>query len=198
TGFDKKGGKGELEEGSWRMSKSGGGRSSYCIRSSGTSSGFLMVGSNFCVGKKICCGNFRELRLGKNLYTNKHVTVKLETIKSLPVAILGVPVLRAAHSAEGVPQVYCFSGCRKYNAMVLELLGPSLEDLFDLCHHTFTLKMVPMDFTHLFDRSDFVFDYQYDWTGKPLPTPNSTVHTDLPSQPQLQDKGQLHSKSQAL
>ncbi|KAK2086915.1 hypothetical protein P7K49_032822 [Saguinus oedipus] len=62
--FDKKGGKGDTEEGR-RMSKAGGGRSSHGIRSSGTSSGVLMVGPNFRVGKKIGCGNFGELRLGE-------------------------------------------------------------------------------------------------------------------------------------
>jgi hypothetical protein len=31
----------------------------------GSSSGMLMVGPNFRVGKKIGCGNFGELRLGK-------------------------------------------------------------------------------------------------------------------------------------
>ena len=33
--------------------------------STGSSSGVLMVGPNFRVGKKIGCGNFGELRLGK-------------------------------------------------------------------------------------------------------------------------------------
>lgn len=33
-----------------------------------TGSGVLMVGPNFRVGKKIGCGNFGELRLGKNNY----------------------------------------------------------------------------------------------------------------------------------
>lgn len=44
-------------------------RSAHCSRPSGssTASGVLMVGPNFRVGKKIGCGNFGELRLGKNL-----------------------------------------------------------------------------------------------------------------------------------
>lgn len=42
----------------------------------------LMVGPNFRVGKKIGSGNFGELRLGKNMYNNEHVAIKLEPIKT--------------------------------------------------------------------------------------------------------------------
>lgn len=62
--FDKKGGKGETDEGR-KMAKAAS-RAGHSVRSAGAGSGVLMVGPNFRVGKKIGCGNFGELRLGES------------------------------------------------------------------------------------------------------------------------------------
>jgi hypothetical protein len=42
----------------------------------------LMVGPNFRVGKRIGAGNFGEIRLGKNLYNNEHVAIKLVSLRN--------------------------------------------------------------------------------------------------------------------
>ncbi|KAL9538840.1 bifunctional choline kinase/ethanolamine kinase cki1 [Mucor bainieri] len=104
-----------------------------------------IVGVHFKVGKKIGEGSFGIIYQGTNLLDNEQVAIKFEPRKS------DAPQLRDEYrtyqimaGTVGIPKAYYFGQEGLHNILVIDLLGPSLEDLFDLCGRTFSVKTVAM------------------------------------------------------
>jgi len=94
------------------------------------------------LGTKIGSGSFGEIFSGRNA-AGEEVAVKLEAVETRhPQLLYESRVYRSLVGAEGVPVVRWCGVEGDHNAMVMDLLGPSLEDLFNQCGRRFTLKTV--------------------------------------------------------
>ena len=63
---------------------------------------------------------------------------------------------RILQGGVGVPNVHWFGVEGDYNVMVIDLLGPSLEDLLNYCKRKFTLKTVLMLADQMLQRIEFI------------------------------------------
>lgn len=80
---------------------------------------------------------------GTNIISGEEIAIKLESVKAKhPQLEYEARVYKSLAGGVGIPFVRWFGTECDYNAMVLDLLGPSLEDLFNFCNRKFSLKTV--------------------------------------------------------
>ncbi|VEU20771.1 DEKNAAC101717 [Brettanomyces naardenensis] len=111
--------------------------------SSSSNGGGQVVGLHYKIGKKIGEGSFGVIFEGTNLINGIPVAIKFEPRKTEApqlrdeyrtyMHLIGVP---------GIPTAYYFGQEGLHNILVIDLLGPSLEDLFDWCGRKFSVKTV--------------------------------------------------------
>jgi len=110
-----------------------------------SSSGANIVGVHYRVGKKIGEGSFGVIFEGTNLLNSQTVAIKFEPRKAeAPQLRDECRSYRILAGCTGIPQIYHFGQEGLHNILVIDLLGPSLEDLFDLCGRKFSIKTVCM------------------------------------------------------
>jgi casein kinase 1 alpha len=101
--------------------------------------------SQYRLVRKIGSGSFGDIYLGINISSGEEVAVKLESIKARhPQLLYESKLYKILQGGAGIPHVRWFGQVREYNAMIMELLGPSLEDLFNFCTRRLTMKTVLM------------------------------------------------------
>ncbi|KDP40745.1 hypothetical protein JCGZ_24744 [Jatropha curcas] len=115
------------------------------------------VGNKFRLGRKIGSGSFGEIYLGTNIQTNEEVAIKLENVKTKhPQLLYESKLYKILQGGTGIPNVRWFGVEGDYNVLVMDLLGPSLEDLFNFCSRKLSLKTVLMLADQMINRVEFV------------------------------------------
>ncbi|CAL9023483.1 unnamed protein product [Prunus brigantina] len=116
-----------------------------------------VIAGKFKLGRKIGSGSFGELYLGVNVQTGEEVAVKLEPGKTKhPQLHYESKLYMLLQGGTGIPHLKWFGVEGDYNIMVIDLLGPSLEDLFNYCNRKFTLKTVLMLADQLINRVEYM------------------------------------------
>ncbi|KAG4961467.1 hypothetical protein AAZX31_13G329500 [Glycine max] len=115
------------------------------------------VANKFRLGRKIGSGSFGEIYLGTNTQTNEEVAVKLENVKTKhPQLLYESKLYKILQGGTGIPNVRWFGVEGDYNVLVMDLLGPSLEDLFNFCTRKLSLKTVLMLADQMINRVEFI------------------------------------------
>jgi casein kinase I homolog HRR25 len=92
----------------------------------------LRVGNKYRIGRKIGSGSFGDIYLGTNIISGEEIAIKLESVKAKhPQLEYEARVYKSLAGGVGIPFVRWFGTECDYNAMVLDLLGPSVLLLAD-------------------------------------------------------------------
>ncbi|XP_058213639.1 casein kinase 1-like protein 1 isoform X1 [Rhododendron vialii] len=116
-----------------------------------------LIGRKFSLGRKIGSGSFGEIYRGTDTQTKEEVAIKLENAKTKHALLLYESRLyRVLQGGTGIPNMRWFGVEGDYNVLVMDLLGHSLEDLFNLCSRKFSLKTVLMLADQMINLVEFV------------------------------------------
>ncbi|MQM07738.1 hypothetical protein Taro_040583 [Colocasia esculenta] len=121
-----------------------------------------IVGDKYKLGRKIGSGSFGEIYLATHVDTFEIVAVKIEKTETKhPQLLYEAKLYNALRGASGIANIRWSGINGEDNVLVLDLLGPSLEDLFVYCGRKFSLKSVLMLADQMITRIEYLHSKGY-------------------------------------
>ncbi|KAH8393134.1 hypothetical protein KR200_003100, partial [Drosophila serrata] len=141
-----------------------------------------ILAQKYRVYAELGSGSFGDIYKAKCRETGERVAVKLESTKApRPLILDEYKMYKTVGNGVGIPRVLdCFIE-EDVNVLVMELLGPSLNDLFDFCNHRFSVKTVAMLADQMIERLQYVHSH-------------NIVHRDIKPENFLMGMGDLDNQ----
>ncbi|OAQ74388.1 casein kinase I isoform delta [Purpureocillium lilacinum] len=122
----------------------------------------IIVNGRYQVKSKLGEGGFGLVYDGDDILSNEEVAIKLVHRRDDPRILEDeASIYRALAGGPGIPQVFWYGQQDDYYVLVQELLGPSLEDLFNFCGRRFSLKTVLLVADQAISRIKYIHDKHY-------------------------------------
>lgn len=116
-----------------------------------------LIAGKFQVSEKIGSGSFGDIYMGINITTGAPVAIKLESVKAQhPLLVFESKLYKLISNGVQIPAVHWYGVEGEYNVMVIDLLGPSLEDLFTYCDRKFSMKTIASIGQQMIDAIEYV------------------------------------------
>ncbi|KAL8854258.1 MAG: hypothetical protein Q9221_000972 [Calogaya cf. arnoldii] len=117
----------------------------------------LRIADKYKLQRRIGGGSFGAVYIGTCIQTGEEVAIKLEHVSVDPSLVEDeIETYELLAGGPGIPRVHALEYECEYRVMIFDLLGPSLEDLFNFCSRKFSLKTVLMLADQLIDRLDYI------------------------------------------
>lgn len=120
------------------------------------------LNSRYRLGADLGRGSFGEVFHCQDSVSGQHYAAKLEPVKApLPQLTMESKVLGSLQSLHGVPKLIWAGAEQGYSVLVMELLGPNLETLLQLCGGKFSLKTTLLVGEQILDRLEDLHHSSY-------------------------------------
>ncbi|RDL40263.1 CK1 protein kinase, variant [Venustampulla echinocandica] len=122
----------------------------------------IQIKNKYRVERKIGEGGFGEVYSGIDLNTDEEIAIKLQYIgDNMPILEREADIYKDLSGGVGIPCVRWYGEECDFYAMIFDLLGPSLEDLFNFCDRQFSLKTVLLLADQLIPRIEYIHSKSY-------------------------------------